>query len=152
MSKKEPFTPEQIAVLEANKYTHSVSPQRIIFTLEFKEFFVQQAQEGKKAPAILRMAGYDPGMFKRGNIDAIRMRILAEARSEKGLQPPRGMTNAEKIAAFAKKDLKKQQLETTVTELQERITHLEYQIEFLKKTAALREKRMMGQVQNVPRS
>ena len=39
MSKKVPFTEEQLRVLELNPYTYSVSSNRITFTLEFKKFF-----------------------------------------------------------------------------------------------------------------
>ena len=39
MSKKIPFTEEQIHVLEQNPYTHSIGPNHISFTLEFKQFF-----------------------------------------------------------------------------------------------------------------
>ena len=38
MSKKVPFTEEQLRVLELNPYTYSVSSNRITFTLEFKKF------------------------------------------------------------------------------------------------------------------
>ena len=49
MSKKIPFTEEQIHVFEQNPYTHSASPNHISFTLEFKQFFVDQIRNhGKK--------------------------------------------------------------------------------------------------------
>ena len=37
MSKKVPFTEEQLRVLELNPYTYSASSNRITFTLEFKK-------------------------------------------------------------------------------------------------------------------
>ena len=42
MSKEHPFTEEQIRILEANPYTHSVTPNALKFTLEFKQFFYDQ--------------------------------------------------------------------------------------------------------------
>ena len=50
MSKKVPFTEEQLRVLELNPYTYSVSSNRITFTLEFKKFFVDQIRNHRKKP------------------------------------------------------------------------------------------------------
>lgn len=41
MSRKVKFTEEQINLLSQNPYTHLVNKNRIVFTLEFKEFFVE---------------------------------------------------------------------------------------------------------------
>lgn len=46
MPRLNPFTPEQIRSLEANRYTHHVTPNKIAFTVEFKEFFASQAALG----------------------------------------------------------------------------------------------------------
>ena len=136
MARKNPFTEEQMRILEQNKYTHSVTPQRLVFTLEFKQFFLDQVRNhGKKTSAILKEAGYDITLFKRGNIETIRQHILNEANSETGLRPPRGLSTAERIAAFEQKDLAQQSTDASIRELQERIVHLEKQVEFLKKTS-----------------
>ena len=112
MSKKVPFTEEQLRVLELNPYTYSVSSNRITFTLEFKKFFVDQIRNHRKTtPEVLKAAGYDPSWFAQGCKSSLRRRILEEADSEQGLRPPRGLS----------------------TEQQERIVHLEKQVEFLKK-------------------
>ena len=134
MSKKIPFTEEQIRVLEQNPYTHSISPNHISFTLEFKQFFVDQIRNhGKKTPEVLREAGYDPAWFAQGSKSSLRRRILKEADSEQGLRPPRGLSKDEQIAAFEAKDLSAQKTDAKIKELQERIVHLEKQVEFLKK-------------------
>ena len=88
---------------------------------------------GMTAPKILKAAGYDPKMFTRPAIDHIRTTILAEARSPEGLKPPRGLSQAEKIDAYAQKNLDSQRTSTSIKELQSRVVHLEQQIEFLKK-------------------
>ncbi len=73
---------------------------------------------------------------KRQVADAnLRRRILEEADSERGLRAPRGLSTAEQIAAFESKNLSKQKTEASIKELQERIVHLEKQVEFLKKTS-----------------
>lgn len=137
MSKKIPYTQEQIQTLLQNKYTHSVTENRLVFTLEFKQFFVEQVKQGKSTPAIIKEAGYDISLFNRDTIDSLRKRILTEASSEKGLQPPKGLSAEERIAAFEKKNLDKQRTETSIKEMQERIVLLEKQVEFLKKISQL---------------
>ena len=140
MTKIIPFTEEQIHELETNKYTHSVSEKQIVFTLEFKQFFVDQVVKyNKTAPAILREAGYDTSIFTRSHIDSIRKRILLEANSETGLKPPRGLSTEQKIATFEAKNLAKQSTKVSIRELQEKVVYLEKQVEFLKKISRLRD-------------
>ena len=134
MSKKIPFTEEQIRVLELNPYTYSVDSNRITFTLEFKKFFVDQIRNHQKTtPEVLKTAGYDPSWFAQGCKSSLRKRILKEADSERGLRPPRGLSTEQRIAAFEAKDLSMQRTDTSIKELQERIVYLEKQVEFLKK-------------------
>ena len=134
MSKKIPFTEEQIRVLELNPYTYSVDSNRITFTLEFKKFFVDQIRNHQKTtPEVLKTAGYDPSWFAQGCKSSLRKRLLKEADSERGLRPPRGLSTEQRIAAFEAKDLSMQRTDTSIKELQERIVYLEKQVEFLKK-------------------
>lgn len=133
MPRLNPFTPEQIRSLEANRYTHHVTPNKIAFTVEFKEFFASQAALGMTTKKILRAAGYDPDLFSRSGLDSIRQSILREAASKDGFKPPRGLSSMERIDQFAKKDLTRQRTKTSIKELQDWIVYLEYQIEFLKK-------------------
>ena len=133
-NKKPTYTDEQISILEQNPFTHNVTPYKISFTLAFKEFFMSQVDlPGMTAPKILKAAGYDPKMFTRTTIDHIRVSILTESRSPEGLKPPRGLSQAEKTQAYAQKDLDAQRTSTSIKELQNRVVHLEQQIEFLKK-------------------
>lgn len=109
MSKKVPFTEEQLRVLELNPYTYSVSSNRITFTLEFKKFFVDQIRNHRKTtPEVLKAAGYDPSWFAQGCKSSLRRRILEEADSEQGLRPPRGLSTEQQLAAFEAKDLSTQ--------------------------------------------
>lgn len=139
MSKSKPFTAEQIQLLSQNPYTHNVTPNRINFTIAFKEFFYEQTKDpAMTTKKILAKAGYDPSFFHKNNLDQIRRNILHEATSPEGFKSPRGLSTAEKIAQFAEQDLSKQETDATIKQLQERIVHLEYQVEFLKKTASVR--------------
>ena len=68
--RKPSYTNEQIEVIAQNPYTHSITPHRMTFTLEFKEFFVDQVKNhGLTAPKVLKAAGYDPKMFSRTTIE-----------------------------------------------------------------------------------
>lgn len=139
MSRKVKFTEEQINLLSQNPYTHLVNKNRIVFTLAFKELFVEQMKiKGMSTTKILRAAGYDPAFFPRSNLDSIRKAIKDQAESPTGLQPPRGLSAKEKTAQFAAKNLEKQKQEKSIKELQKRVVHLEQQIEFLKKISHIR--------------
>ncbi len=135
MNKKERrYTDEQIKILEQNPYTHKVTPYQLTFTLEFKEFFMSQVNlPGMTTSKILKAAGYDPAIISKASKNCIRNRILKQAASPEGLKPPRGLSQAEKIDAYAKKDLDAQRTSTSIKELREKVVHLEQQIEFLKK-------------------
>ena len=70
MSKKVPFTEEQLRVLELNPYTYSVSSNRITFTLEFKKFFVDQIRTHRKTtPEVLK------------ELDTIRLGLHKDAKA-----------------------------------------------------------------------
>ncbi len=132
--KKHQYTDEQMEILTQNPFTHSIKPNGITFTLEFKEFFVDQIRNhGMTSRKALKAAGYDITMFTSVAMDRMRQRILAEADSPEGLKPPRGLTQAERTRAFAEKNLEAQRTSTSIKEMQQRIVHLEQQIEFLKK-------------------
>ena len=66
-------------------------------------------------------------------VDKTQQYEAAEAASPEGLQPPRGLSQADRIKAYAKKDLSAQRTSTSIKEMQQRIVHLEQQVEFLKK-------------------
>ena len=132
--KKPSYTNEQVATIAQNPYSHAVTPYKVTFTLEFKEFFVDQVKNhGLTTPKILQVAGYDTSMFTRAAMDHLRQSILKEANSPEGLKPPKGLSQAERIKAYAQKDLDAQRTSTSLKEMQQRIAHLEQQIEFLKK-------------------
>lgn len=140
MPRNNPYTDEQIRILSQNPYTHAVSENRISFTIEFKQFFYEQTRiPGMTTKKILLTAGYNPDWFIKSNLDGIRRSILNEAKSPTGFKTPRGLSNADKTAQFAAKDLAKQKTDASIKELQERIVHLEQQIEFLKKTQHTRD-------------
>ena len=134
MSRTIPFTEDQIKILEKNPYTHHATPNNVVFTVAFKEFFFQQMSiPGMTTRKIMQAAGYDPSLFTRDSLDALRKRIRREASSPGGFSAPRGLSSEERIRRFAEKDLTRQRTDKSIQEMQERIVQLEYQLEFLKK-------------------
>lgn len=137
--RKVPFTEEQIRQIEQNKYTYSVSKKgNIVYTLEFKQYFVDQVRRyGKTTREIFSEAGYDTEAIGLANLSNTRIRIMREANSPEGFKAPRGLSSEERIRVFEQKKLSEQKTEASIRELQERIVHLEKQVEFLKKISRM---------------
>ena len=135
---KQRFTQEEMEILRQNPYVVSACSTKITYSLAFKKFAVEQALKGMKSPKIFLAAGFDPEMLGRPRMYAALKTFKAEAASPEGLREPRGKSREEKLAAFAKEELSKKQTKTAIRELQDKVVHLEQQIEFLKKIQSLR--------------
>lgn len=57
---KKTFSPEQIRLLQENRFTEYVSSSTLRFSREFKELFWQEYQKGKTPRQIFSECGYDP--------------------------------------------------------------------------------------------
>ncbi len=57
--KKSFFTPEQVELLAANKFTAQVNTRRIFFTLEFKNLFLSLYEQGHTSIEIFMECGYN---------------------------------------------------------------------------------------------
>ena len=131
MRKKIAFTPEQKAAIASNPFTLSVSDYQIRFTIDFKKFLLEErARNNTKWKEIIRKAGYDPEVFGKARIDHLAKTIKTEAASPQGLHETASRKNLAKASEH-------QQLRTTVRDLQQEVTRLQQQIEFLKKTEAV---------------
>ena len=86
-----------------------------------------------KSPEIFRRAGFDPEILGKPRMYAAVKSIKIEAASPEGLHEPRCMSKEERLAKFASDDYSKKQTRVAIRELQNKIVHLEQQIEFLKK-------------------
>lgn len=60
---KNSFTPEQIKILEQNRYTKKVSPSVIKFTSDFKDDFWRLYLTDMTVRDIFRTLGYDPSIL-----------------------------------------------------------------------------------------
>ena len=141
MGNRKLFTPEQVEQLLSNPFTHNATSTTLVFTKEFKEFFYKQMTENNlSAPKIMRLAGYDPDMIGRQRIDKFRIAVRREAGSPEGFQNPRRISHEEQVKKEAAEIENAKNAEAKLQMLQNRVEHLEAQIEFLKKTAAIRAK------------
>lgn len=127
------FTQEEIDIIAQNPYVVRVCATRITYSLAFKKFALKQANAGIKSPEIFRNAGFDPEMLGKPRMYAALKKIKIEAASPEGLHEPRGKSKEERMAQFAKEDYSRKHTKVAIRELQNKIVHLEQQIEFLKK-------------------
>lgn len=129
---KKNFTPEQIALLEQNRYTKRVSPTMIKFTEEFKEDFWRLYLTDMPVKDIYRALGYDPEIFGTKRIDGfvynLRKHFLTEdqrkesqSRTSKVRRPPSDVKYSEMKSAEA------------IRTMEAELIYLRQEVDFLKK-------------------
>ncbi len=124
------FTAEERAELLSNPYTARITECTVTFTLAFKQLVMDNIDlPGMTSRKVFRMAGYSDSLFTPDTRCYAIASIRKEAASEKGLQEPPPRKSC---------DHKKKRSETELRELQERVTILEQQISFLKKSQLLK--------------
>lgn len=133
------FTSDEMAQLRQNKYVLNVTPTKISYTLEFKQLALEKSARGVLSPAIFKEAGFDPEMLGKPRMYAALKAFKRQAASPEGLRPSRKKSREDYLSEFAKEDYNKKHTKVALRELQNRIVHLEQQIEFLKKIQFLDE-------------
>jgi hypothetical protein len=127
------FTQEEMDIIRQNSYVISVSSSRIIYSLDFKKFAVEQAARGLKSPDIFVKAGFDPDILGTSRMYAAIKKFKKEAASPEGLRETSSKTREQRMAQFAKEEYDKKHTKVALRELQKKVVHLEQQLEFLKK-------------------
>ena len=127
------FTQKEMDIISQNPYVVSVCPTRIVYSLAFKQFAIKHSQQGMKSTQIFLEAGFNPEMLGKKRIYSALKKFKKEAASPEGLREPRGKSKEERLVDFAQEDFSKKHTKTAIRELQQRVIHLEQQIEFLKK-------------------
>lgn len=129
--KRHLYTEAELAEIRSNPYTFSATPGKVVFTLAFKEFVLQNVDKPRMTiKKVFAMAGYPEYLFSSLARERMVSRFRKEAASPQGLQepvPPKAPSPRKKQAA------------TEVKELQERVTMLEQQLDFLKKSQWLKQ-------------
>lgn len=69
------FTKEEMVLLRQNKYTYSVTPNTISFTIEFKKEFWKRYQAGQRPRDIVEALGYDFQMLGDTRVSGIQSTI-----------------------------------------------------------------------------
>lgn len=133
------FTSDEMAQLRQNKYVLNVTPTKISYTLEFKQLALEKSARGVLSPVIFKEAGFNPEMLGKPRMYAALKAFKRQAASPEGLRPSRKKSREDYLSEFAKEDYSKKHTKVALRELQNRIIHLEQQIEFLKKIHSLDE-------------
>ena len=129
---KNPFSNEQKESLACNPFTLSVNDYQIRFTIEFKKFLLAEREKnGTPWKEIFRKAGYDPDILGKPRMDAIIKNIRNEAKSPRGLHE----TTSTKMLD---KNNERKQTKQAIQELQNEVTRLQQQVDFLKKIQMLK--------------
>ena len=94
----------EMDVLKKNPYVEDVNRQRILYTYEFKCFFMEQYLAGKRPVDIFRQAGFDVPMLGEKRIERATARWRAMYAAN-GMEALRGQVkeNAKKKAAVRTK-------------------------------------------------
>ena len=128
---KRAFTEEEIIELSKNPYIKHVGEKGITYTKEFKEYFIQEMDNGKGTTEIFVKAGFDTKLIGRNRMDTFAYRI-----KYKGIEDTR-KGNSGRPRIHDKKELND---EETIKLLMHKNALLEQENEFLKKMKFLRKK------------
>lgn len=130
MATRHYFTDEQKAELLSNPYTARVTNCGVTFTLAFKQLVIENIDKpGMTAAKVFDLAGYSRDLFSPAVKWYVVSSIRKEAASPEGLKEPKVVKQSTP---------KKKRSETEFKELQERVTLLEQQVDFLKKSQFLK--------------
>lgn len=132
------FSEKDIIFLKQNPNTYDITASKLVLTLEFKKFFLNEIKKpGRTSIKILEEAGYPIEILGKPRMYAIAKSIKRQANSPEGLRDPSDRTR-KKIEEFAKRNLENEQSKKAIKDLQDKVLHLEQQIEFLKKIQFLK--------------
>ena len=123
MSKKT-FTENEVKELSKNPYIKHIGEKGITYTKEFKEYFIQEMNNGKGTTEIFLKAGFDTKLIGRKRMDMFAYRV-----KYKGIEDTR-KGNSGRPRIHDKKELND---EETIKLLKHEKALLEQENEFLKK-------------------
>lgn len=124
------YSKKQQKELEKNPYTYKVTDTRILFTKEFKQTFWIKYNAGMSPRAILKDLDYDLCYFSQGQIDNIvqhlRKKIIAGEEFTEGYSKEKRPNIKLPLADNSP---------NTIQQMQNEITYLRQEVEFLKKVS-----------------
>lgn len=128
------FTEEEMILLKQNPNILAVTPTALSYSLAFKQKAIDAVGKGMTSVKFFASEGLGPEILGKTRIYTAMKSFKKEAASPQGLREPYGKSREARMEAFAKEDLSRKQTKTAIRELQDKVVHLEQQIEFLKKT------------------
>lgn len=120
------LTPEEVMILKANPFVKSVTAKMIRFTVEFKENFWEEYQNGRTPTAIITDMGLDPDVLGASRINGILQHIKEAANSGGGFRDCR-QANILNDSADALSPSK------ALIHMQHEVAYLKQELEFIKK-------------------
>ena len=124
------YTKKQQKELEMNPYTYKVTDNRIFFTKEFKQVFWIKYNSGTSPRKILKELDYDLSYFNQGQIDNIVQHL--RKKSIAGEQFTEGYSKERRPNIKTPPPDNSPQ---TIQQMQNEITYLKQEVEFLKKVS-----------------
>lgn len=124
------FTAEEQAILKKNPYTYRVYKSSIRFTIEFKETFMRQYEEGMSPTKIVEGLGYDAEMLGKRCIDSLYRNLQKQQASPEGLHE--GSLRSKKIRPGST-DYESVPPKQALQLMQHELLYLRQEMEFLKK-------------------
>jgi hypothetical protein len=119
------FTPEEASILSESLWVKKVTSKMVIFTDDFKEEFLRQHCQGKTSREIITGLGFDAEMLGRSRIEGIQLLVKDYALKNKlNLETSNA---AEPLVSGAS-------MTTQLKRMQHKLSYMEQQIEFIKKT------------------
>ena len=122
------FTKAEMEILRENKYTYSISPNTISFTIEFKKEFWKRYQAGERPRDIVEALGYDYQMLGESRISGLQGMIRKQARENnfrEGQHKSYAVSNHPDYSTMKKKK--------KLYAMEHELYYLRHEMEFLKK-------------------
>lgn len=130
------LTEEQVETLRQNPYVFSVMPTRISFTKEFKEIFYREYMNGYTPRQIFERHGFDTSILGKGRMHSMGVNIRKEYNQYGGFH--QGNIRSCRKSGTIPSHEPPQTQEDQIKQMQQELSYLKQEMEFLKKIIAIR--------------
>ena len=124
------FTPEEVKILAANKFTSKVDFYHIWYTLEFQNLFLSRYEAGERSREIFESLGYDMKILGENRVYGCYQRLTKRLERCQGLTETAGQSKLDPPQSVDYNILPAQQ---SVASMQRELKYLRQQVDFLKK-------------------
>ena len=120
------FTNEEVKILSRSLWVRTVTPKLIRYTDEFKEEFLRQKKAGKSGRAIMESLGFDYNILGESRVTSVRIICKDYELKKQSLEKSIGDSDFPTIEGST--------TNAQLKRMQHRMSYMEQQIEFIKKT------------------